>query len=252
MIRKLGGAAFSVLFLLALPAAGQMQPGTVARIYVNKVRPGAQQQYEQGRKKHMAWHRSQNDAWAWQTWEVMTGENAGSYVVGTFNHNWKDFDGREQFEDADATDAAANMGSSEASSTLSYYALRPELSLSPGNEGTTPYVTVLHFFVKPEALNDFTQAIKKISEGIRKTNYPAVPSRWYSLANGGIGPEFALVQDRKNYAEMQPPEKTLDAMMQEAFGDEGATILKSLRSGYRSTYSELLRYRPDLSYVPKR
>jgi hypothetical protein len=50
------------------------------------------QQYEAGRKKHMAWHKSQNDPWSWHKWEVLTGPNTGSYVVGTFGHNWKDME----------------------------------------------------------------------------------------------------------------------------------------------------------------
>jgi hypothetical protein len=47
------------------------------------------QQYEAGRKKHMAWHKSQKDTWSWYAWEVVTGENTGSYVIGTFEHNFE-------------------------------------------------------------------------------------------------------------------------------------------------------------------
>jgi len=256
MSRKIIGSIVAALLTLSAAAVAQMQGGPVTRVYVNRVKSGMEQQYEAGRKKHMAWHRSQNDTWSWYVYQVLTGENTGSYVVVTPGHNWKDFDGRDQFEKADAADAAANLGPSQASSTLSYYVNLPNLARpAPGEasaaaQAPAPYVTVLSFRLSPEGVPDFIAAVKKITEGMTKTNYPYLHSEWFSLANGGQGPEFVLVSDRRTFADMQPPEKTLDAMMQEAFGDEGAAVMKSVRNSYRSTYTELLQYRPDLSYVP--
>lgn len=42
----------------------------VCEVHVNKVKPGMAAQYEQGRAKHMAWHKSQNDSWNWDTWDI--------------------------------------------------------------------------------------------------------------------------------------------------------------------------------------
>jgi hypothetical protein len=39
-------------------------------------------------------------------------------------------------------------------------------------------------------------------------------------------------------------------MMQDAYGDQGAAILASLRKACYNTYSELLQFRADLSYMP--
>jgi hypothetical protein len=103
--------------------------------------------------------------------------------------------------------------------------------------------------VNPDGAPTFVEMVKKVNEGIAKTSYPGRPSRWYSLANGGAGPHFVLVQDRKSISDLQPPEKTLDAMMKDAFGDEGTTALTNLRKTFRSTYTEFLRLRQDLSYV---
>jgi hypothetical protein len=106
--------------------------------------------------------------------------------------------------------------------------------------------------LKPEGINDFLDGIKKIQDGIKKTHYPlAGASRWYQLVNGGETPHFVLVGDRANWASFQPPtDKTLDLMMEEAYGKEqGAAILGALRKAVRSTLTEALQYRPDLSYV---
>jgi hypothetical protein len=58
------------------------------------------------------------------------------------------------------------------------------------------------------------------------------------------------VQERKSIAEMAgTTTKTLDELMKEAYGDEGSTSLMTLRKAYYRTESQLLHYRPDLSYM---
>ncbi len=246
--------ALAVVFALAavLPVMAQ-DVGHVAEIHSNRVKPGMTQQYEAGRKKHMGWHKSQKDAWSWYTWEVLTGDATGSYVVGTFQHQWKDFDGRDMFNAADGADAQASMGASLASQQMSYYRYREDLSSGPEVlPPPTKIISVTHFMVKPEGILDFIEGVKKVGEALKKTNTPmSGANHWYQLLNGGQGPHYVLVGDRANWASFQPPsDKTLDAIMEEAYGKEqGAAILAALRKAYRSSYSEILQYRPDLSYV---
>ena len=239
-----------VLCLAATFAVAQAQPpSSVCEIHVNKVKPGATAQYEQARAKHMAWHKSQNDSWSWVVWEITTGENTGNYLVGTCGHAWKDFDTREKFNVADSANANTTMGPYLATETMAYYVLRPDLSTAqPGPP--PPYLSVITFHLKPEGVNDFEDAVKKIIDAIKKTNTPVSPSDWYSLANGGRGPEMVLVQQRKSIAELQGPGKTLDQIVHEAYGDQGAAILAQLRKSYYGSNSELLHFRPDLSYMP--
>ncbi len=100
-------------------------------------------------------------------------------------------------------------------------------------------------------MNDFIDAVKKVNDGIKKTNYAvAGPSRWYQLVNGGEVPTFVLIGDRANWAAFQPNDKTLDVMMGEAYGKEqGAAILASLRKTFRSLSNSIYQYRPELSYL---
>jgi hypothetical protein len=206
-------------------------------------------QYEEGRSKHMAWHKSQNDSWSWATWEVVTGEDTGSYLVSTCGHPWKDFDSREKFNVADSANANSTMGASMAAETMSYYTLRPELSAAYKPGTPPPYLSVIFFHLKPEGVTDFRNAVKQVNEAYTKTNTPRSTSYWYTLANGGRGPEMVLVQERNSMGEMAgTTPKTLDEIMKDAYGDEGATILGTLRKAYYGTESQLLHYRPDLSY----
>jgi len=226
--------------------------GNLAEIHINKVKSGMTRQYEEGRKKHMMWHRKQNDTWSWYTWEILTGENTGSYVVGTFGHRWSDLDDRTKLEAEDSADAIAHMGATLAAEMQSYYLFRADLTISASPSGPAPMSTVTHFLLTPDGLNDFVESVKKVSEGIKKTNYPmSGANRWYQLVNGGESPHLVLVGDRANWAAFEPAtEKSLDAMMGEAYGKEqGAAILSTLRKAIRQISTETLRYRPDLSHI---
>ena len=110
-------------------------------------------------------------------------------------------------------------------------------------------MSVVHYFVKPEGISAFTDSIKRINEAIAKAKYPAKPTRWYSLSNGGIGPHFVAVTDRNSWADMQPPEQTMADMLKQTYGADDKTM-QTLRQAVDHTVSELLEYRGDLSYIP--
>ena len=232
--------------------ASSASKANLCEIHINKVKPGMTRQYEEGRKKHMMWHRKQNDTWSWFTWEILTGENTGSYVIGSFGHQWSDLDGRTQFEAADSADAMSHMGAYLESEMQSYYRFRSDLSLGNPSQQPTPLGTVTHYILSPEGLNDFVESVKKVGEGIKKTKYPmSGATYWYQLINGGDSPHFVLVGERANWAAFESPtDKTLDAMMEEAFGKEqGAAALSNIRKAIRRVSTEAVRYRPELSYV---
>lgn len=236
--------------LLALPLAAQQQPGTVARVAVWKAKGGMRQQFEQGLKRHNEWHRKQNDTWYLETWEILTGENTGQYVRGTFGHRWEDFDAEEKMRAADAADSAANLEPYMESEAPGFYLLRSDLSLPPAGEGPSAFAQVTHFFLKSDGVNEFTQGVRRVNEAIKKTNWPA-QTLWYQLFNGGEGPRFVLVVLRHSWADFQPPDKSLDAMVEEAFGkEEASSVLNAIRKNIRFTRSEILRFRADLSYRP--
>jgi hypothetical protein len=81
--------------------------------------------------------------------------------------------------------------------------------------------------------------------------YPAKPSRWAQLANGGDSPQFVLQTDRASYADMEPLSKSVDEAMAEAYGkEEGAALMAGLRKSIKRLTTEMRVWRPDLSYMP--
>lgn len=225
----------------------------VCRVYFTKPKPGMEMQLEQGRKKHMQFHKSQNDTWTWNVYLIETGLNTGTYVTSTCGHAWKDFDDWEKrLGQADVADAAASMGQFIQSQTNGFYAYRSDMSRAPMNALSTPLTAVTIFLLHPGAQTEFSDAVKKVNDALAKQPDRPRNSGWLQLMNGGEGPEFVLLNARQGFAEYAPQAKTLGEVLTEAYGKEAADALqKTLRDSEDHTFTETARFRPDLSYVPK-
>lgn len=249
-MRKLGVflAALSLL-LLAAPVATQEEDGNLGRIYFVTVKPGSEGQFEDGLKKHMQWHRAQKDPWSWYVWETIAGENTGMYGAGTFDHRWADFDNPPVSQEADEAEAQMSIAPHIASLMVQYYARLPKVS-RPRPGGPAPMEEVLVFRLKMGAEQEFMNTIGKVHEAIGKTNWP-VHYEWYALVAGGQHPTFVLVLPHDNWAAFKGPAKPFPAMLEEAVGrTEAEAILKSFDKATANLSSEVIRNRPDLSYVP--
>jgi len=244
-------ALITTLLLLATSLLSQSSPQLVSEAHLTMAKPGMTAQWEAGRKQHSAFHAAQKDTWTIYVWQYLTGEHTGAYLMASPGHNWKDLDTRDDFNKLDLPNVEKTMGASTAVSLTSYYVFRDDLSLTKPPPTPAKMRTTATYTLIPEHLNDFLDAVKKINAAIQKTNYPAKPSRWYALANGGDAPTFVLLTDRASWADMEPPEKKLEDALKEAYGDNGPQVLDQLRRSCRRITTETSVYRADLSYVPK-
>ncbi len=243
--------AATLLLVPALTALAQEKPGTVARAIVMHPKPGMTQQFEEGRKRHMDWHRKQNDTWTWETWQVETGEGAGGYISLTTGHNWRDFDTWEaKLGKGDAEDAAKNMSPSIGAESNGFWQYLADVSRPPDSPEPSKMASVIHFMAKIDKESDFNYALRKIQEAIGKTAWPT-HYMWYSLINGGERPHYVLVLPRNSYADMAPPEVSFNAMLEKAFGrEEAESLQRKFGNSVRREWTEILVYRADLSYRP--
>ena len=236
--------------LLLIASLGWAQgPDKICDITVTTPKPGASKQFEDARKKHNEFHKAEKDKQPIMVWQITTGPATGKYLTAECGMTWKEMDGKDAMNDRDDTDRQKTMTPTVANSEASYYIFRADLST--GKEGGAPakMMTVIHFFVKPSGVTQFTDTIKKINAAVEKTKYPSIPSRWYQLANGGEGPHYVLVTDRNSWGDMQGPEKSMSDMLKEAYGAEDKT-LQALRDSFDHTVSELLEYKGAISYIP--
>jgi hypothetical protein len=241
--------AMAVLLALGFAGAASAQNSpSVGRYYMSKPKAGMEKQFVEGRKKHMDFHKKAGDSFDWMVWEVVTGPEDGSYLIGTAKHAWKDFDGRDDFDAKDTADVAANVGPYTEKSRNAFWIFRPDMSL--GNEDGPPakFLQVIHFHVKPESVGTFIESVQKINEGLKKTNAVTGNPRWYVMANGDDGPLYAVVLERNSWADFQGP--SIQERMAEAYGKEEATsLLETIGKCYWGTTSFVLQFHPELSLL---
>jgi hypothetical protein len=239
-----GALAWPLSIAAAEPA------GTVARVFASQAKPGMNAQLEAGRKRHMEWHRKQNDTWAWLTWEVETGDRAGTYVTGTFAHQWKDFDDWEaKLGKGDTADGNLNLAPFAGPQTNGFYVSLPDVS-RPRDGEPAPMSELNHYLLNMGTEDEFLSTMKKIHEAIGKSTWN-VNYAWYQLVDGGEHPAFVLAFPMKGFADMAPADPPFPAMLEKAVGrHDAAELMKSVDRCVKSVRTEIVRYRPDLSYLP--
>jgi hypothetical protein len=234
-----------------LGAWGQEKPANVGWVYATSAKPGMVKQLEEGRKRHMDFHRKQNDSWRWDIWEVQTGDATGSYLATSFGHSWQDLDAWEQkMGKADTADGGVNMSPYATGTTASIWQVMGDVSHM--GEGTEPprMGEVNHFLLKPGMERDFNDVIKKINDAIVKSNWGAHYT-WYSLQDGGEGPHYVLFLNMKGWADLAEQNPSFDVMLEKAVGRHDAeSLTHSFDQTIKKEWTETLLYRPDLSYIP--
>lgn len=249
-MRKIGiFLALVSMLLLALPVIAQDEGGNIAAVHCFKVQPGAGAKFEEGVKKHLDWHREQNDPWTWLSWQVLTGPDSGTYCAGSFGHNWEDFDNPGVPEDADLADVAATFGPFVREHEATFWTYLPKVSKPAEDQAAMS--SVIFFQTRFGTAEEFNHLVGEFHKAIEKTNMPWNYA-WYALVTGGNAGTYALVLPRPNFAAFNPTGKPFPEMLEEAYGKAGAdALLAKWRKVVKSANSELSRTRTDLSYIPE-
>ena len=252
-MRKVLVSLCFVALTIALPASAQLAPKSLNRVIVVKPKASMSAQWEAGLKKLNDWAKQHNLLLANQCWEIISGPRTGQYVIASPGHDWKDFDAAAKASQGVRAQILADVDPYTKSHLTSVWEYLEKLSSPPENTSQTPpaFIEVTTYFLKPGGGPAVTDAIREANAAIQKSHWPGKPSSWWTLVNGGNGPQMALVSGRENWAEFQPPETSFFKMLNEVYGQEGASALgKKFFSGLRSWRSEIWRSRPDLSYIP--
>jgi hypothetical protein len=241
-----------VCIAAASSTTAQTNPGNITAVESQTPKPGMKQQYEQGRKQKAEWQKQQNDPRALLVFEIVSGQDTGTYLVSRGGLHWADMDHPAVSEAADDEEYNKAVGPYVASLTDSYYELLPKL----GNPDMSPlpskYGDVTIIRVKAGKTADFRTAVGKISEAERKAN-PSVHVEIYELLNGGYSGTFVVIFPRANWAafEENPNMKPMTQALTEAYGaDETSSTMATLDNSIESEYSEIIQFRQDLSYIP--
>lgn len=245
--------AFAVILLAAVSASAQNQPASIAAIETQTPKNGMVQQYEQGRKQKADWHKQQKDPQPLYVWETMSGDSTGNYLVGRLDQHWADMDKPAIPDQSDTEEFNKVVGSYVQSVSDRYYEFLPKLSNPDTSTGTpSKYTELITFRIHRDKISAFRAALARVSEAVKKTNWP-VHYEFYELVNGGYDGTFILAEPHATWADFEekPDVKPLRDMLKEAFGQaEADTVYQQLESSIESEYSEIIQFRPDLSYMP--
>lgn len=240
------------MFFVALPLIAQEVPGNIGVVDFQKPKNGMLQQYEAGRKEKAEWHKQQKDSQPLFVWEILSGENTGTYAVGRFGQHWADLDKPAISEESDVAEYQKAVANYVDSLITRYYEFLPKIS-NPDNEKIpSKFAEVITFYVRYGKTSDFRSAITRIHEAGEKTKWP-FNYEWQALASGGQTGVFVLILPHKNWADFEdkPDVKPFRDMLKEAFGQaEADSIVDRINSSVEKETTEIIQFHPELSYLP--
>jgi hypothetical protein len=252
MIRNKFVCTIGIVALAAVSSMAQDKPGNLAALEFQKPKNGMVKQYEDGRKQKAEWHKQQKDPLPLFVWEVMSGDETGSYVVGRLNQHWADLDKPAVPDQADLDEFNKVLGPAVQSVVSRYYEYLPKVSSPPADNKVSKFSEIIGYHVRYGKDAEFNTLIAKITEGINKTKWP-VNFLWFALANGGPTGNYVLVIPHNSWADFEdkPDMKPFRQMLTDAFGEgESDSIIKRLDSCVEGVTSQIDRFRADLSYLP--
>jgi hypothetical protein len=242
------------IMLFATCALFAQEKGTLASIEFQKVKHQNVPQYEAGRKQKAAWHKQQNDPLPLFVWEILSGDNTGTFVVGHFDQHWADYDKPPVTDEADVAEFEKVIGAYVESVVIRYFDYMPKVSnpLDASSDMPSKFSEIVTFHVRSGKESDFRSALMRAHDAAVKTKWP-ISYGWYELANGGDGGTFVLSLPHKNWADFddKPEVKPFRDMVKDAFGQaEADSIEDRFDRSIESSTSEIIKFRPDLSYLP--
>jgi hypothetical protein len=242
----------AVMLLAAFSTNAQTSPGNILAAEFQTPKPGMTQQYEQGRKQKADWHKQQKDPLALLVFEIRTGQDTGTYLVSRGLMHWADMDHPSVPETADDEEYNKVVGAYVEKLSDAFYEFLPKFS-NPENSPVPPkYSEILILRVKFGKAADFLAALGRISQAEQKAN-PSSHVAIYELANGGFTDTYVASIARPHWADFEanPNEKPMAQVLAEAYGPgDGTSILAQIDSTIETEYTEILEFRPDLSYIP--
>ncbi len=251
-LRLLSTLAFALLFACSL--AAQSNPGSILQLEFQTPKNGMMPQYEDGRKQKAAWHKQQNDKTPLLVWQIISGDDTNTYIVGEPPQSWADMDKPSIPEEQDLTEYNKVIGNFVESLKIRYYEFLPKISHPPSAALPLKYEEVIAFHLKYGKDTDFQKGISRVTEAATKTNWP-MKFEWYHLVNGGSGDEWVLVLPHDKWADFgdSPDVKPPHEMVAGAFGaSEAKSLFDSFNDMVMYETTEIIQFRPDLSYIPSK
>lgn len=234
---------FLILAISSMTAA----QGMIGQNFQIKPKPGMEMQWEAAYKEHLKWHEERNDSWNWVTYQIMSGPDAGQYIVRTGGHEWKDWDELGGMGMEDQANFLETAGKYSESYTSSWDRVHPNLSRIPEGDGYKIF-QLTNVRVKNGMLGDFIAVVGKYHAAFEKTNSPDLYAT-VTTETGGRAGDATFVGFYKDYASLDQDPMAMMKMMEEVYGrQESASILEDFNACVEEMHTSLIFLREDLTY----
>lgn len=251
----LAGALALSLSTLTSPCQGETPPPrppeVAAFLFAYHIKPGLQAQFDEGYRRHLAWHKQKKDTLLWYGWYVTNGERLGLFIDGSFGSSFGAFDQRVEPQ-ADAVDFSQSSAPFCEQASRSTYRLRQDLSTGQPLESRqpSPLVQVTHFVLHPGMENRFEEVLGKLQAALKRAPAAAIHT-WYQLVVGGEQPSYMLMVPRSGWADFDTDPDSISSVLMHTYGaDQARGLLKNLSEAVDHAQSEMWSYHKDLSYFP--
>ncbi len=238
--------------LAAQKVIAPSKEGDAAHLFAYYPKAGMGQQFDEGYRRHLAWHREKQDSLVWYAWYVEHGDRTGLFIDGSFGRPFAAFDERPE-PAADGADFAQSVAPFANEAFRSTYIVRRDLSTGqPLEEGhPTRSVQVFHYRLVPGTERRFERAVLAARDGLRRLTSAPVHT-WYELVVGGDQPTYMLMVARNGWADYDAFRSTLaDLIVRGSEPGASEQLLADLAASAETVRTETWSYRSDLSYVPK-
>jgi hypothetical protein len=228
-------SCFVILFqVFSAIAADDSSGGTIARIILIRPKRGLEKDFEAGYKRHLEWRRAKNDSWRWHGFIFAQGERAGSFLFGTFQHDWTDFD-QALSANEESSDFTLNVVPYTDSFTISQISRLREFSSPEEVPGSAYLIEVASYELRPGAERTFESLLGPAVLSF-KQRHPNIPFAWYKTINGGIQPYYIFMRTLNRWSDLRESDP---------FFTETRDV--SLKDVIKTIESDVLRFRSDLS-----
>ena len=214
------------------------QNDRVARIVAWRPKPGMEREFEEGYKRHLEWHRKNDDTWTWHGWMLISGERDGTFVDGTFFHKWTDLDSPVN-PGADSANNSVNVEPyADVRSVATFEAVPALTNFSPQNL-SSPLLTFCYIELLPGHDAQFESLT---AEGLRGATGTPMPHALLRPVNGTS--EYLLLLAGEKVSDLGTQAAFLARLLQSIAKDpKRPNIVVHVRT-------ETARHRPDMSYIP--
>lgn len=235
-----------ILFILGITMKidAQDHDSNLARFTVLIPKDGMQRQFEDGYKRHLQWHIDNGDTWNWYGWTIASGKRLGYFVDATFGRSWADFD-KPVNPAKDSADLDINVRPFAKAYTQFVCAFLPEFSRGTNADLSAALPQIISFKINPGQ----ELAFEKFLAGFHKEwqkNEPEQNYLWYRIEDGEDVPQYLLFLPHWNFTEKRKTENFLAKLWKQN---------PSLQSVFQTSVAEIsgetMRYRADMTYIPK-